>query len=376
MALIKRATVFRKNLQLKDPFRHASSGSVTQLEEVYLKLETSDGYTGYGEVRGNCGYTTGDSAESIVATLEKYLLPVIINKELNLNSVLNELEKAVVGNNAAKALCDVALHDLVGKTYDIPVFSMLGGKVNDLLPSERNIPFCSLEETKNLTRRYLDSGCRFIKIRVGLASFEDDAARVAVVREMVSEQNLASKVELGIDANQAWSTKEAVRKIEQLSKYGITLVEQPIPASSPVAQLRFVRNSTGLEVIADESARTLNDVALLAEGRAVDGIHIKLSKCGGIRNALRMMHVAEAHSLSYMIGGMDEGMMAVAAAVQCAAVANTTLFELFNHVRIEGDPTSGVEIIGGSIRVPQGPGLGVTIRESELVKVAQLESHS
>ncbi len=111
------------------------------------------------------------------------------------------------------------------------------------------------------------------------------------------------------------------------------------------------------------------DFVRYIEMGALDGIHIKLIKCGGINNAMRLIHLAEAHEIEYMIGGMDEGMMAVAAAVQCAAVANTNLFEVHGHMRIKEDPTSGLVINGSIVTVPDGPGLGVTIDETKLHKV-------
>ena len=119
------------------------------------------------------------------------------------------------------------------------------------------------------------------------------------------------------------------------------------------------------------TVKTVEDLVRYIELGAIDGIHIKLIKCGGIYNAVRLMHLAEAHEIQYMIGGMDEGMMAVAAAVQCAAVANTQLFEVHGHLRIAEDPTTGLEAEGSVVKVPDGPGLGVQIAEEKLTQVFQ-----
>lgn len=372
MYKISRAVVFRKKHELKIPFRHASSGEITYLDDVYVKLETEDGHVGYGEVRGNCHYTTGDTASGIAATLSDVLLPNIMGHQaLELNRIHYQMERLIMGNNAAKAVCENALYDLIGNIHNLPVHSLLGGKLAEYLPTEENIPFCSLEETEVLAREYLTSGCRFIKIRVGLEPFANDVARVAKVQEVTQNMGLADYVEIAVDANQAWDPKTAMERITQLLQYGVTVVEQPVPFGH-VSGLRWLKESCPVKIFADESILSTRDLALMAAERVIDGVHIKLVKCGGISNALRMMHIAEAHGLGFIMGGMDEGMLAVAAAVHCGAVANTKLFELNNHRRIKEDATTGLIVSHGVVKVPDGPGFGVSVNENLLTKVCEV----
>ena len=128
-------------------------------------------------------------------------------------------------------------------------------------------------------------------------------------------------------------------------------MEQPMRYNSPL-RLAELKRSCPVQLFGDESVATVEDLVRYIELGAIDGIHIKLIKCGGIYNAVRLMHLAEAHEIQYMIGGMDEGMMAVAAAVQCAAVANTQLFEVHGHLRIAEDPTTGLEAEGSAAPPP------------------------
>lgn len=359
------ATVFEKKLPLKDPFETASSGKVTAIEEVYVKLETDQGYTGYGEVRGNCTYFTGDSTEAVEATLKNVLLPKLIGKDPENLTFLHEIiEKAVVGNTAAKAVTDIALYDLVAKARGVPVYKLLGGLRSSRLSTEENIPFFPLEETITRARAIIQSGCKFIKIRVGLKPFSKDVNRVKAICETARESG-ADDVEFAIDANQAWSVKEAVHNIHLLSQYGVRIVEQPVKAKDLLG-MKYIRDHTDVKLLADEGVFTPEDLELAAALGAVDGVHIKLIKSGGITNALKMVHIAEAANLIYMIGGMDEGMMAVAAAVQLAAAVQASYHELDGHIRIANDVCIGLEVHHSIVYVPESAGLGVSIDESQL----------
>lgn len=369
---IVKATIFRKDLPLKTPFEHASSGKVDHLEEVYVKLETAAGYTGFGEVRGNCAYFSGDNTQAVIATVRDILLPAIVGlNAVNLNYSHQVLEQVIAGNQAAKAVVDIALHDLAARIRNQPVYALLGGKLRDKLPTEENIPFCSLEETERLARKLVAQGCRFIKIRVGLEPFSLDMARVRLVSGIIAAAGREDSIELAVDANQGWHLKEAIHRINEFGRYGVRIVEQPVPAGD-ISQLKQIRKCCTARIFADEAVFTVKDLANLIQAEAVDGLHIKLMKCGGIGNAIRLCHLAEAHGIEYMIGGMDEGMLAVAAAVHCAAVANTGLFELNGHCRIRVDPCSGLQVENSLVFVPDGPGLGVCIDEAQLEPVYQL----
>jgi L-alanine-DL-glutamate epimerase-like enolase superfamily enzyme len=148
---------------------------------------------------------------------------------------------------------------------------------------------------------------------------------------------------LRADANTAWSPRQAVIILERLAEFGLEFVEQPVAA---LAGLRFVRERSLLPIFADESCAVLSDVPRVAE--CVDGIVIKLSKCGGIRPALAMIHAARAHGLAVMLGCMTESSLGITAAAHLAPLAD--------------DPFHGVEVVDGRLVLPTGPGLGVTPR--------------
>ena len=366
---IKRAEVFTCRQPLKVPFTHASSGYVDHLDGVYVKLTTDENFAGYGEVRRNCSYFTGDSTDAVVSVIVSMLIPVLIGEDpLNLNRLHLLMDKKIVGNYAAKAACDCALYDLAGKILNQPVYQLLGGKLHDTLGSEENIPFMSVKEAAERTREVLEQGCRFIKVRVGAEDFSYDYDRVSAVWEMIKDYGCEKEVVFSMDANQAWNVRDAIYRINKLAELGVTIVEQPVKFNSPI-RLRELKERCPMKLFGDESVATVEDLTRYLELGAVDGIHIKLIKCGGIYNAVRLMNLAKAHEIEFMIGGMDEGMLAVAAAVQCAAVAETKLFEVHGHVRIAKDPAKGLKTRGSVVYVPENPGLGVTVDESQMTKV-------
>ncbi|QNM06004.1 mandelate racemase/muconate lactonizing enzyme family protein [Qiania dongpingensis] len=366
---IKNVSVYTCLQPLKIPFSHASSGLVTNLEGVYVKLEAEDGTAGFGEVRGNCSYFTGDTTGAVVSTICSAIAPKMVGQDAeNLNVLHQIIEESLVGNTAAKAACDCAAYDLAGKLAGKPVYELLGGKLNDRLPSEENIPFMTVEEAEKRAEEIIDSGCRFIKVRVGGQQFRYDEERVSAVWDVIRSRGVQDEVVYSVDANQAWNTREAIRNLNRLAEYGVTIAEQPVHYNSPI-RLKELKENCPMKLFGDECVATVEDLARYIEMGAVDGIHIKLIKCGGIYNAVRLMNLAKAHEIEYMIGGMDEGMMAVAAAVQCGAVAETKLFEVHGHVRIKADATSGLVVHGSVVEVPDGPGLGVTVREEMLKKV-------
>ena len=363
------ASVYTCAQPLKIPFRHASSGLVTNLDGVYVKLTAEDGTYGFGEVRGNCSYFTGDTTGAVVSTICTAIAPKLVGLEAeNLNRIHQVIENSVVANTAAKDACDCAAYDLAGKLAGKPVYELLGGKLNDTLPSEENIPFMSVEEAKNRAAEILDSGCRFVKVRVGADDFGYDKSRVKAVWEVICDRGLEGEVVYSVDANQAWTARDAIRNINRLVDYGVSIVEQPVKYNSPI-RLKELKDNCPVKLFGDECVATVEDFARYIEMGAIDGIHIKLIKCGGISNAVKLMTLAKAHEIDFMIGGMDEGMMAVAAAVQCGAIAETKLFEVHGHVRIKEDPTSGLVVDGSIVKVPDGPGLGVTVDEGKLTKV-------
>ena len=157
-----------------------------------------------------------------------------------------------------------------------------------------------------------------------------------------------------MDANTAWSPKEAVRKICELAPLGIDIIEQPT-AADDLEGLKFIREHSDVPIIADESVKRAADIPALAE--CVDGINIKLVKCGGLLEAMRIINVARAYKLQVMIGCMIESSLGITAAAHLMPLADYV--DLDSHLLIANDPYIGVTLKNGKLVLPNRPGIGV-----------------
>lgn len=356
--------LFRVDLPLADPFQHASSGLVNTLQEVVASVKTDTGLFGYGEVRGNCTYVTGDTPDRIVA-VASFLAPLLIGEPIgDLAPLLDRVNQYVLGNSAAKALLDIALHDVAARSLGVSVATLLGGRRLNTLPTDDSVAFAPPDEAARKARSAIREGYRVIKVRVGLG-LEKDEARLKVIREAIDEEPEGSSVTLATDANGVWQPKEAVGYLRRWEKYRLGWIEQPVGPDN-IEGLRFVRQNVAIPVMADESAQGPKEILELIERRAVDMLHFKLIKAGGFLPLRTMMAIAEAASIPYMIGQMDEGMLATAAAVQAGAFSRAQYFEVHGYKRVKSQPFRGLEIRGGAMIVPKGPGLGVEVDEAAL----------
>jgi L-alanine-DL-glutamate epimerase-like enolase superfamily enzyme len=175
--------------------------------------------------------------------------------------------------------------------------------------------------------------------------------------EMLQAIRGATARELRVDANCGWTASQAVAMLPVLAEFGVTLLEQPV---APMDHEGFsqVRRHARIPVIADESCVTSRDIPALV-GR-VDGINIKLAKCGSLREALRMIAIARAHSMMVMIGCMIESSLGITAAAHLTPLVDVV--DLDGAALLSQDPFIGATIDGGQVRLPVGPGLGVTRR--------------
>lgn len=348
--------VYRKELPLTIPFGHATSGSIRALEEVYVVLRTGPGLVGLGEARGNAHYLTGDTPERLVAEILRHLGPRLLGRDpRELHALLDELESVVMGAHGARSAVDMALHDLVGKAYGVPVYELLGGAVRDELPSNQSIWYGPPDAAARQAAAHVAEGFRYLKVRAGLRPFEHDLDRIRAVREAVGPA-----ISLAIDVNGVWEAREAVAWLRRLETFDLAYVEQPV-AHTDVAGLRYVTEHAGIPIMADESVQSVADVVRLARERAADILHLKLNKLGGIGALWRAAAVAEAAGLEVMIGQPNEGGLATAAAAHCARAVPAAYLELYGAEGLADDPATGFALRRGRAVLRTAPGLGVTL---------------
>jgi L-alanine-DL-glutamate epimerase-like enolase superfamily enzyme len=312
---------------------------------VRLTWESPDGRTleGFGEAAPYAYY--GELRGTVDACLEAFS-PLLGDDPFALDAVLDALEARLSHNPAARAAVDIALHDLVGKALDRPLWQLWG-----LDP--RRGPLTSytigLDEPERMAAKARAAAdFPIIKIKVGTGR---DAERVRAVRDAVPEAQLV------VDANGAWTPQQAVRTIRELAPFGLGFVEQPVPGGDREG-LRYVRERSDVPLIADESCVTADDVPRLAG--CVDGVNVKLMKCGGLRAARRVIEVARAHRLTVMCGCLIESSLSISAASHLLPLLDFA--DLDGNLLLASDPFLGVTCAAGRLTLPTGPGLGVVPR--------------
>jgi L-alanine-DL-glutamate epimerase-like enolase superfamily enzyme len=327
-------------LETRHPFVIARGGYAAH-ENVIATIRDDNGIEGIGEAAPNRYY--GESVATVIAALEQFA-PVLARADAwSLEAIEAELDRTLKRNGSAKSAVSAALHDIVGKRLGIPVWKMWGLDPADAPLSSFTI---GIADNDGLRKRVADAAeYPILKVKLGT---DRDMEIVRIVREESGSKRLR------VDANAAWTPTEAIRMIDFLRDHDVEFVEQPLPAHD-IDGLRFVRERSSLPIVADESCLVSTDIPRLAG--AVDGINIKLAKCGSLREALRMVHVARAHGMSVMAGCMIESSLGISAVAQIAPLLDYA--DLDGAALVANDPYSGVRMDAGRIILSDAPGLGV-----------------
>ncbi|QFZ24386.1 dipeptide epimerase [Saccharothrix syringae] len=304
-----------------------------------------DGLRGHGEVVTSTYYRLDvERITSLLADLRPLLGP-------DPRTALDALGDAGLPAGV-RAAVDAALHDLLALRGDVPVHVLAGVPEWHDTPTAYTIGITSPEDAGARAAALAGSGFSVLKVKAG-ADADRDVAAVAAVRAA------APRARLVLDPNGGWTPDEAVRVVERITAAGVVLdaVEQPIAPGDPDA-LAWVRERCPAPLVADEDAATVADVRDLAG--AVDGVNVKLAKCGGIRPALEVVAAAREAGLDVMLGCLVASSLGLAPAVHLTGHARWV--DLDGHLLLAADPWSGIGGEDGVLRLSGAPGLGVVRR--------------
>jgi L-Ala-D/L-Glu epimerase len=331
----------KTTLALAQTFTIARSS--TNFEDVVQVEIEHDGIVGRGE--GAPVDYWGETADTMLAFIDEHGPAAIGDDPFALEAIGRRLV-ALPGSTGAKMALDGALHDWIGRACGQPTWRLLGVDPQTMPPTSFTIGIDTVEGTADRVRRAV--GYRVLKIKVGNA---DDLARLETIRA-------ATDARLRIDGNEGWTIETARELMPRLVELGIEFVEQPFPAGDIDAFMALREVTPRIPVIIDEGCKNLASVAPIA--RYADGINIKLSKSGGIREAVRMVHAARALGLSVMLGCMIESELGISQAAQLAPLVDYV--DLDGHLLIKDGPFQGLGFADGRIVLSSGPGLGVERR--------------
>lgn len=338
---------------LKIPLRHPfviSLGTMPDYRGTIVEL-ASDTHTGYGE-GSTIPPITLESFEGVTSAAASILRALAGRTFGGLEDFGSAMDAAVAGNPTAKCAIDIAVHDLLGKHEGRHVLETLGGKFADL-PTSLTIGLVPADESLRQLAELQAEKCQMIKVKVG-GKVEEDIARVRAVHEHLTTEALY------VDANQGYSLKEALRLLPVLEECGVLFFEQPLRRDT-FEGLRELRKSSGVRVMLDETIFTPYDVVEAARREAADYVNVKLTKSGGIRNAMRTLQAAADQGIEAMVGCMVEGKLGTAAglAVACSA-RNVKFTDLDGYTSMVTQPFEGGLTYKDGINSPvRGPGMAV-----------------
>lgn len=310
-------------------------------ENVFVKLE-KDGITAYGEAAPNVRY--GENAE---LTQQKIELAAAAISDLDLSDCANvkeTIDPFITGQNCARAALDIAVVDWAAKRLSLPLYKLL-----ELDPSDTPVTSFSIGiDTPDMVRQKVLQAADFPILKIKLGADNDE--------EIINAVRSVTDKPIRVDANEAWTNKEAaVKKIHWLKTKNVEFIEQPMP-SHMLKETAWLRRRIDMPLVADEAVLTVADIPSIA--RAYDGINIKLMKAGGIQEALAMIYVARSVGLKIMLGCMIESSIAITAAAHLSPLVDWA--DLDGNLLISNDPFSGVKVQNGKLILNDLPGLGVT----------------
>ncbi len=341
-------------ISLKTPFI-ISAGTQTEYIGVLLELTTDEGLTGWGEAAPS-ERVTMETQVSVLRSLETVVKPMALDRKMDdLEGILTAAEDALPGQPSALCALDLALHDLKAQHAKIPIKYLLGG-YRDNIPISFTVVIGTVEEAVLSAEEYIEAGAKVLKVKLGVDP-EDDVARVCAIRDA-----FGFDIKMTADANQGYSVAQAIKTLNKLARYELEFVEQPVAADDRNG-LQEVHKAVEVPIMADESACSVADVLNLVKLEAVDMINIKLMKCGGLRNAVKISTLAEAAGMPCQIGCMIETGIGISAGTHLAlALKNIKYADLDGHIFLEHDVVTDHQITQDGINTISGrPGLGIKV---------------
>ena len=325
----------RVSLPLEDPFTIAR-GTQTEAENVIVRIADDAGMTGVGGAAPSAHY--GETAATVEAVLPELLSVVeAVDDPHAIREIESGMAAAIGDNPAARAAVSIAVHDLAAKRLGVPLHRLWGLDPSTAPATSYTVGLDETERVREKAAAAVEAGYPVLKIKLGT---DRDRELIDAVREAAPDARLR------VDANEAWTPREAVEKTAWLADRDVEFVEQPVPAEDPEG-LRFVHERSALPIAADESCVTLSDVPAIAD--RCDIANLKLMKTGGLPEARRMIAAARAHGLEVMCGCMVESNASIAAAAQIAPLLDYA--DIDGSLLLADDPYDGIALPNGEIRL-------------------------
>ena len=332
-----------------------SFGVIEYGESIILKIETDEGYCGFGEA-APLAAVTGEVLDNVLSVLLMFKKELIGKDPLDIETIHTIMDGIIIGNTSAKAAIDIALYDIKGKIMNAPLYKVLGG-FDSKVQTDITISIDKPEKMAVEALERVKEGFRILKLKAGINP-EDDIEAVKLIREAVGES-----IRIRIDANQGWNVNSSINTIKKLEEFNVDAIEQALPHWD-LDGTAYIRNKSNTKIMIDESLHSPIDAIKAIKKNAVDTFNIKLMKSSGIYPAIKINNIAEASGVNCMLGCMLETRIGITAAANLiASKKNITEADLDSFMFCEElEGISGGFVMDGDImNLVNKPGLGIEV---------------
>ncbi|MFZ2906002.1 MAG: dipeptide epimerase [Cyclobacteriaceae bacterium] len=352
---IKNIKIWNADLGNTRPYTIAFK-TVDEVRNAFVQIELENGITGIGS--GNPSeYVVGENINQTIAMLQEKNVEFLIGRDIReFNQLLFEVLQKFPKNPAVRAALDIALHDTFSKFLGVPLVKFLGQKIKTLLTSN-TIGIKNVEETVKEAIDYDKQGFKVLKVKLG-KDLEEDIERLVKLRE-----HFGNRMVIRIDANQGYSVQQTIDFFNRTKALDIELIEQPLPAKA-VNEMKGLPEEIKNKIAADESLISPKDaVELVKSPRAAGIFNIKLMKCGGVSQGLKIADIALHEGVDLFWGCNDESAVSITAALHAAfACSNTKYIDLDGSLDLGRDVVKGGFILkDGYMSCSDKPGLGLEL---------------
>lgn len=330
--------------------------TVDEVRNAFVEIKLANGVTGIGS--GNPSeYVVGENLNQTIEALQENNLDFLVGRDIReINQLTWEVWKRFPKNPAARAALDIALCDVFTKFLGVPLVKYLGQKIESM-PTSITIGIKSVEETLAEAEEYRGKGFTVLKVKLG-KDLDEDVERLVKLRE-----KYGNYFTIRIDANQGYTSEQTINFYQRTRNLNIELIEQPLPAKA-VEEMKQLPDEVKATLAADESLITPADALQLVKPPRAAGIfNIKLMKCGGVSQALKIADIALQEGIDLFWGCNDESAVSITAALHTAfACANTRYIDLDGSLDLARDVVKGGFILkNGVMYCSEKPGLGLEL---------------
>ena len=359
---IKTIEVIQVRIPLRKPLK-TSHLTQKDVDAVLVRLETNEGLQGVGEVTPIPGYSA-ENACSVASAIKEQLTKVIVGEDsFRIGYIQRKMDGVLAPgtHQEAKAAIEIALHDMLGKALNVPVYQLLGGRYRDRVPVVGWIGLDKPEVMAQQARQLIERKFRAIKVKIG--GSQEDVARVKAVMDAVE-----GEAEVRADANEAPLPYDALRKLDG---FGLRWIEQPAPRDR-LEELAEISRRMDTPIMADESAENTSDVYRIASTRAADVVKLKVMRQGGLLETKKCLALLDTagiqttigHGFNLTLGALGEAHVVLSSPepVEISEIGGP-FDKITDEVAVEQ-----LQVEDGALVIPVGPGLGASLSEPKIEK--------